>query len=133
MNPYQPCVHERNFGSRLREIVWRGHRCVILENERLRVLVVADKGADVLEFLYKPLDVELLWHSYHGLRRAGPERASSPLPEGPFRDQFAGGWYEMLRSLVGSEMCIRDSIRPGRTSAISAVAFARSSGAATAA
>ena len=96
MNPYQAWTHERNFGSRLREIVWRGHRCVILENERLRVLVVADKGADVLEFLYKPLDVELLWHSYHGLRRAGPERASSPLPEGPFRDQFAGGWYEML-------------------------------------
>ena len=96
MNPYQAWPHERNFGSRLREIVWRGHRCVMLENERLRVLVVADKGADVLEFLYKPLDVELLWHSYHGLRRAGPERASSPLPEGPFRDQFAGGWYEML-------------------------------------
>ena len=82
MNPYLAYTHERNFGCRLREIVWRGHRCVTLENERLRVLVVADKGADVLELLYKPLDVELLWRSYHGLRRAGPERASSPLARG---------------------------------------------------
>jgi hypothetical protein len=89
-------THERNFGCRVREIIYRGHRCVTLENELLRLLVVADKGADLLELLYKPLDLELLWRSYHGLRRAGPERASSPLAEGPFRDQFAGGWYEML-------------------------------------
>jgi hypothetical protein len=96
MNPYLAFSHERNFGCRVREIVWRGHRCVTLENERLRVLVVADKGADILELLYKPLDLELLWRSYHGLRRAGFDRDSSPLAAGPFRDQFAGGWYEML-------------------------------------
>jgi hypothetical protein len=96
MNPYLAFTHERNFGCRVREIIYRGHRCVTLENERLRLLVVADKGADLLELLYKPLDLELLWRSYHGLRRAVPERASSPLAEGPFRDQFAGGWYEML-------------------------------------
>jgi uncharacterized protein DUF4432 len=96
MNPYLAFTHERNFGCRVREIVYRGHRCVTLENERLRLLVAADKGADLLEFLYKPLDLELLWRSYHGLRRAFPERPSSPLAEGPFREQFAGGWYEML-------------------------------------
>jgi Domain of unknown function (DUF4432) len=96
MSSYLAYTHERNFGCRIRELVYRGHRCVTLENERLRVLVVADKGADMLEFLYKPLDLELLWHSYHGLRPAFPDRASSPLTEGPFRDQFAGGWYEML-------------------------------------
>jgi hypothetical protein len=96
MNPYLAWTHERNFGCRVREIVYRGHRCVTMENERLRLLIAADKGADVLEFLYKPLDLELLWRSYHGLRQSGPGRASSPLPEGPFREQFAGGWYEML-------------------------------------
>jgi hypothetical protein len=96
VNPYLSYTHERNFGCRIREIVYRGHRCVTLENERLRVLVVADKGADILELLYKPIDLELLWRSYHGLRRAFPDRASSPLAEGPFREQFAGGWYEML-------------------------------------
>jgi len=71
MSGYLAYTHERNFGCRLREIVYRGHRCVTLENERLRLLVVADKGADLLERLYKPLDLELLWRSYHGLRRAG--------------------------------------------------------------
>lgn len=96
MNPYLAFTHERNFGCRVREIVYRGHRCVTMENEQLRLLVVADKGADLLELLYKPLDLELLWRSYHGLRRAFPERSSSPLAEGPFREQFAGGWYEML-------------------------------------
>jgi hypothetical protein len=96
MNAYLAYTHERNFGCRVREIVYRGHRCVTMENERLRVLVVADKGADLLELLYKPLDLELLWRSYHGLRREGIDRASSPLAVGPFREQFAGGWFEML-------------------------------------
>jgi hypothetical protein len=96
MSGYLAYTHERNFGCRVREITYRGHRCVTLENERLRLLVVADKGADLLELLYKPLDLELLWRSYHGLRRAGFDRTSSPLAAGPFREQFAGGWYEML-------------------------------------
>jgi hypothetical protein len=85
----------RNHGCRLRDFVWRGYRCITLENEIVRVLVCADKGADILEFLYKPTDTECLWSSPAGLQ---PQhfRPSSPLETGHFREYFAGGWYEML-------------------------------------
>lgn len=92
----QTYFHERNFGCRLREIIYRGHRCVALENESLRVLIAADKGADILEFLYKPLDVDFLWRSHGGLRATEHFRPSSALATGHFREHFAGGWFEML-------------------------------------
>lgn len=94
---------ERNFGCRIREFVYRGHRCVSLENARVRLVVVADKGADILEFLYKPLDVECLWRARLGLRPSEHLRFSSPLASGHFREYFPGGWYEMLPN--GPEPC----------------------------
>ncbi|WP_187775584.1 DUF4432 family protein [Luteimonas suaedae] len=87
---------ERNFGCRIREFVYRGHRCVSLENARVRLVIAADKGADIIECLYKPLDVECLWRSRHGLRPDQHLRFSSPLSGGHFREYFPGGWYEML-------------------------------------
>jgi hypothetical protein len=92
----QTFSHERNYGCRIREIIYRGHRCVSMENEFLRVFIAADKGADILEFLYKPLDVDFLWHSYHGLRATEHFRPGSALANGNFREHFAGGWFEML-------------------------------------
>ena len=50
-------THERNFGCRLREYLYKGLRVVTLENELLRVSILADKGTDIFEFLYTPLDV----------------------------------------------------------------------------
>jgi galactose mutarotase-like enzyme len=91
----RPEFSHRNWGCRLRDFIWRGHRCIALENEALRILVAADKGADILEFLHKPTDTECLWQSPAGLQ--SPHfRPSSPLETGHFREYFAGGWYEML-------------------------------------
>ena len=98
---YQTYSHERNYGSRIREFVYRGHRCLSIENELLRVVVSADKGADILEFLYKPIDLEFLWRSYGGLRQVEHFRPSSPLTAGHFREHYAGGWHEMLPNGAG--------------------------------
>ena len=98
---YQAYCHERNFGCRIRELLYRDHRCLYLENELLRILVVADKGADILEFLYKPIDMEFLWQSYNGLRRFNHYRPSNPLLDGHFREYYAGGWHEMLPNGAG--------------------------------
>lgn len=88
-------MSHRNQGCRIRDMVWRDHRCLTLENESLRILVAADKGADILEFLHKPTDTECLWQAPESLR-PGPFHPSSPLEAGHFREYFAGGWYEML-------------------------------------
>jgi len=96
MSGYQTAEHERNYGCRIREFIYREHRCVTIENELLRVLICADKGADILEFVYKPIDLDFMWRSRLGLRRASHFRPSSPLETGHFREYFAGGWFEML-------------------------------------
>ncbi len=85
----------RNTGCRLRDFVWRGRRCLSLENETLRVVLCADKGGDILELLHKPTDTEMLHQAPAGLPHA-LDGASSPLAVGAFRDQFPGGWYLML-------------------------------------
>lgn len=96
MNRYTSSHAERNHACRIREFIYRGNRCVTLENEKIRVFIAADKGADILEFLWKPLDLDVLWHAPQGLPDAGHTLHSSPLREGDFREVFAGGWYEML-------------------------------------
>jgi hypothetical protein len=103
-------MSNRNSGCRIRDFMWRDHRCVTLENEGLRVLVAADKGADILEFLHKPTDTECLWQSPGGLR-PGRFHPSSPLEAGHFREYFAGGWYEMLPN--GPGPCEHRSARFG--------------------
>lgn len=85
----------RNHGVRLRDYVWRGRRCISVENEIVRAVFCADKGADLIELTHKPSDTEVLAQSPRGL--AWPaDLSSSPLPGGPFRDVFPGGWYVML-------------------------------------
>lgn len=91
----EPAAVHRNSGCRIRDYVWRGRRCVSLENEVLRIVLCPDKGCDILEFTHKPTDTELLHQAPAGL--PGPfDPALTALPAGPFRDLFPGGWYLML-------------------------------------
>ena len=94
MTTYQTYHHNRNYGCRIREFLYQGYRCVTLENETLRVTVVADKGTDIIEFLYKPKDVDFLWHTREGLR--APYLPSSIRPSGTFMDNYEGGWQELF-------------------------------------
>jgi len=87
---------ERHHGCRVNEYVWRGHRLVVLENELLRVGVVASKGADVVELRYKPRDLDFLWHSPHPLLPPAEYVPTTPTPNGTFFDQYHGGWQESL-------------------------------------
>ena len=58
--------HERiqaaeELGARVLEYRYIGMRAVYLENELLRVGVLANKGTDVFEFTYKPRDINFVW------------------------------------------------------------------------
>jgi galactose mutarotase-like enzyme len=93
---YQTYVHERNWGARIREFEFRGYAMVALENRFLRIVLAAGKGTDILEFLYKPLDVDFMWRSYTGLRDGRAFDPTIASPSGAFIDHYAGGWQEML-------------------------------------
>jgi hypothetical protein len=85
---------QRNWGARLREYdVAGGLRAVFLENELLRVGVLADRGTDIFELLYKPRDLDFAWLSASGVRDA---RTFTPGSHEPLLDTYPGGWQEVL-------------------------------------
>ena len=80
----------RHFGVRIRRFSEIGHDFVSLENELLRVEVVASKGADIVSFLHKPSDTDALWRRSVGLRPACLTTGRG------FLDAYEGGWQEIF-------------------------------------
>lgn len=89
-------THERNYGCRLMEYTYKGLRCVSLENELLRISVLADKGTDIFEFLYKPQDVDFMWRSPWGVRNPATFVATSHYQASAFLDFYEGGWQDCM-------------------------------------
>ena len=52
---------QRYWGARILEYEYKGMRVVFLENEKLRVGVLVDKGTDIIEFNHKPTDTDFVW------------------------------------------------------------------------
>jgi galactose mutarotase-like enzyme len=104
-------THERNFGCRIREYVYRGLRTVTLENELIRVTILADKGTDIIEFLHKPTDTDFLWRSPTGVRNPANFVPTSASPRGAFLDYYEGGWQEILPA--GGDPCVYKGISFG--------------------
>jgi galactose mutarotase-like enzyme len=90
---YRP---QRNWGTRVLEYQYKGMRAVFLENELLRVGVLADKGTDVFEFNYKPRDMDFVWLTAGGVRNPTSYLSTSPDPLATFMDYYPGGWQEIF-------------------------------------
>ena len=88
---------QRHFACRLStDHVIRGYCAVVLENELLRVTVLADKGADIVEFLHKPSDTDFLFRTPWGLHPAGKLVETSAHSLGAFHDHYEGGWQSIF-------------------------------------
>jgi galactose mutarotase-like enzyme len=86
----------RNHGCRISdEWSFKGMRTLVLENELLRVTVLLDRGSDIVEFRYKPLDLDFLHFGAQGLRNPTQETPSA-YTDSPYLDFFNGGWNEIL-------------------------------------
>jgi len=71
----------------------KGMRVVMMENEALRVSVLVDKGADIVEFVDKASGVDVLWRSPIGLRSIKDE-LSLMSHEQTHTGYYEGGWQE---------------------------------------
>lgn len=89
-------TQDRNWGCRVSEHTFRGMRMVSLENELLRISVLADKGTDIYEFLYKPADIDFMFRSPFVLRNPALFKVTAPNAVGAFHDNYHGGWQEIL-------------------------------------
>jgi hypothetical protein len=96
MSAWNYYTHERNFGCRATEYVYRGLRTVSMENELIRVTVLADKGGDIIEFLHKPTDTDFMWRSPLGVRNPATYVPTIARAEGNFLDYYPGGWQDCL-------------------------------------
>ncbi len=88
----------RNHGARILESEIDGMALVVLENDLLRVAVLAGKGADVLELLYKPTDLDFCWAREQPLANPARRPPSAHDDAATYLDWYPGGWQEVLPS-----------------------------------
>ena len=74
---------------------YKGMRTVILENELLRVVVITDKGSDIVEFRYKPTDTDFMLMLPQGVRNPLHDTPSAHHKHS-FLDYYSGGWNEVV-------------------------------------
>src|SRR3984957_6313682 len=78
---------------------YRGMKTLILENQLIRMVVLVDKGSDVMELVYKPKDVDVLWHSPTGHRPPAGAGGLMGTPDSGFMDCYGGGWQDLLPAI----------------------------------
>lgn len=71
------------------EWTYRGLRVIALENALLRVLILPEAGAKILQILYKPQDASLLWNNPRIPVAKAPIHAR-------YDDVWSGGWDELF-------------------------------------
>ncbi|MBI4551754.1 MAG: DUF4432 family protein [Candidatus Latescibacteria bacterium] len=90
-------MSSHNYGCRVSdEYAYKGLRTVILENELIRVVVLADKGTDIIEFLHKPSDIDFMWRGPREIPDLRTYVPTSGLADGFFMDYYCGAWQEIF-------------------------------------
>lgn len=90
---------QRNHGCRVTAYAIEGLQAFSLENRWIRVGVLADKGCDIYEFSYKPMDVDFMWRSPNGIVNPSRGVPSTAHSAGAFMDAYEGGWQELFPTL----------------------------------
>jgi hypothetical protein len=88
---------ERTTGCRISDAwTYRGLKTVVLENEIVRITVLADKGADIYSFVHKPTDTDFMWKTPWGVR--DPSKSVPPTgdPSSIWLDFYEGGWQTVV-------------------------------------
>ncbi len=69
---------------------------MVLENDLLRAVVLADKGADIYELVYKPADLDVLFKTPWGFHDLGSLGATASDSQVAWIDHYGGGWNEIF-------------------------------------
>jgi len=88
---------DRNWGCRVEDrLIWSGYQAVMLQNELLQIVVLPDKGTEIIQFLYKPQDIDFLWRSANPLRDPRYFKPTGGTQDTAFFDRWSGGWFEVI-------------------------------------
>ena len=92
-------MSRRNYGCRVSDkYTYQGLRVVVMENQKLRISILADKGTDIFEFLYKPKDIDFMWRSPLEIINPNSFSPTSATSDSFFLDCYEGGWQEVFPS-----------------------------------
>ncbi|MBC8388611.1 MAG: DUF4432 family protein [Actinobacteria bacterium] len=95
----------RNSGCRINdEIIYKGLKAIIMENEILRLTILVDKGTDIIELLYKPKDIDFMWISPKDFKGGEINRYD-------FLESYIGGWQEIIPN--GGSPCVYKGVSLG--------------------
>lgn len=84
-------VH-RHHGCRVTEWRWRGYRMISLENDKLRVTFLANRGCEVHEIRHKASDIDVLAHTFRELPDFDAYIPSTAMEKDVWFDFYTGGW-----------------------------------------
>lgn len=88
---------ERNWGCRVNDqLKWHGFQAILLQNELLQIVILVDKGAEIIQFLYKPKDIDFLWRAANPLRDSSHFVPTGGSQDNSFFDHWSGGWFEVV-------------------------------------
>lgn len=75
---------------------YKGMRVVWMENEWLKIGILTDRGTDIFEFIYKPLNTNVLLRLPGRLRNPVTDFSQMRDTTNQIEDHYYGGWQEML-------------------------------------
>lgn len=88
---------QRNYGCRVHDqYTYMGMRTVVLENERIRLSILVDKGSEIFEFLLKSRDLDFMWLTENGVDNPNRYLPTSPDSQSTYIDYYMGGWQEIF-------------------------------------
>lgn len=93
-------THTRNYGCRIRKYSSDGIGMVSIENRYIKAVFALDKGTDLVELVYKPEDVDFMWHSFNELKNIR-HQSTVASESGNFLDSYAGGWQDLFPTYGG--------------------------------
>ena len=75
---------------------YRNMRTIRMENDFLSVGILADRGSDIFEFRYKPLDLDFMLRLSKGILNPQQDFSQMRDTTNQFEDYYYGGWQEIL-------------------------------------
>lgn len=79
----------------------KGLDVIQLENDALRVEILAGKGGDVTEIRDKRIDINILFEAPHEWRAPSDGVVGAPDAQFSFLDHYPGGWQDVLPAAGG--------------------------------
>lgn len=75
---------------------YKGMRVLLMENKYLRIGILVDRGSDIFEFRFKPLDLDPLLRLPKGIKNPARDFSQMRDTQSQFEDYYYGGWQEIL-------------------------------------